>query len=109
MFLFAPFLSIISAPFCLIGFDRFGVQWHVLLLSCLVAAVLVVPQPGFVPFLRKLLAFRAVAFAVAAFLIWLALCGAGLSSALMLILMLPVAIYAVAENERRDWLIGPLL
>ena len=24
----------------------------------------------------------------------------------MLILMLPVAIYAVSENERRDWLIG---
>ena len=115
MFLFAPFLSIISAPFCLIGFDRFGVQWHVLLLSCLVAAVLVVPQPGFVPFLRKLLAFRAVAFAVAAFLIWLVCMGVvhgfvaqleSLSSALMLILMLPVAIYAVAENECRDWLIG---
>ncbi|QNI93963.1 putative conserved membrane protein [Synechococcus sp. A15-127] len=115
VFLFAPFLSIISAPFFLIGFDRFGVQWHVLLLSCLVAAVLVVPQTGFVPFLRKLLAFRAVAFAVAAFLIWLVCMGLvhgfvaqleSLSSALMLLLMLPVAVYAVAENEHRDWLIG---
>ena len=115
VFLFAPFLSIISAPFCLIGFDRFGVQWHVLLLSCLVAAVLVLPQPGFVPFLRKLLSFRAVAFAVAACLIWLVCMGVvhgfvaqleSLSSALMLILMLPIAVYAVVENEHRDWLIG---
>ena len=115
VFLFAPFLSIISAPFVLIGFDRFGVQWHVLLLSCLVSGVLVVPQPGFVPFLRKLLALRAVAFAVAAYLIWLVCMGVvhgsvaqleSLSSALMLILMLPVAVYAVAENEHRDWLIG---
>ena len=86
-----------------------------LLLSCLVSGVLVVPQPGFVPFLRKLLAWRAVAFAVAACLIWLVCMGAvhgfvaqleSLSSALILILMLPVAVYAVVENERRDWLIG---
>ena len=69
---FAPFLSIISAPFFLIG-DRFGVQWHVLLLSCLVAAVLVVPQTGFVPFFEA--ACLAALLAVAACLIWLVCMG----------------------------------
>jgi hypothetical protein len=116
VFLIGPFLSILIAPFCLLGFERFGVQWHVLLLSCLGAAALVVPQAGFFPFVKRLLASRRVSASVAVFVVWLLVMGfvhgfaaqaESLLSAAMLLLMLPIGLY-VALDPYRQWSIGDL-
>jgi hypothetical protein len=116
VFLIGPFLSILIAPFCLLGFERFGVQWHVLLLSCLGAAALVVPQAGFFPFVKRLLASRRVSASVAVFVVCLLVMGfvhgfaaqaESLLSAAMLLLMLPIGLY-VALDPYRQWSIGDL-
>lgn len=111
VFLISPFLSILIAPFCLLGFERFGVQWHVLLLSCLGAAALVVPQAGFFPFVKRLFASWRFTLTAVVFIAWLLAMGfvhgfaaqaESLLSAAMLMLMLPIGLY-VALDPHREW------
>ena len=115
--LFGPFLSITIAPFFLKGFDRFGVQWHILLISCLLSTILVVIQRGFPFFLRALLRNKSILSLLCIFVAWLIAMVIvhgffaqleSVLSALMMLLMLPILLYIVSFFSGR-WRLSEIL
>lgn len=102
IFWLLPFLAIVAASWLLPGFDRFGVQWHVLLISCLISAVLVLFDETFFIFLRRLISISLLRNVVLLFSIWLAVMGfihgfisqsESLFSATMYLLMVPIGAF----------------
>ena len=104
VFLLGPFLSIVLSPWFLKGFDRFGVQWHVLLISCVISLALILRDDRFCLFLCGLISSKRIIFALSLFVSWLLFMGfahgfvvqaESLLSAVMFLLMIPVGLYVL--------------
>ena len=109
-----PFFSIVTSPLMFKGFDRFGYQWHVLLLGCLLASSFVLLDSRFFPFLKQLLSYQRVRFGLVGFISWLIVLVAAhgimqqlesLLSVSLVILMAPVLFFSL-RHCHQDWNIG---
>ncbi|WP_413324604.1 O-antigen ligase family protein [Synechococcus sp. MIT S9503] len=102
IYVFAPFITFLVSPFCLIGVSRFGVQWHVLLVSCLIAASFIALTNDFWSFIKSLFARLAPKVIFASCLLWLSVLVTvhgwspqqmSILSGIVFALMLPVCLF----------------
>ena len=106
-YLVLPAASIFCAPFFTVGLQRFGMRWHVLLVSCLITFSIVVLTDEFWCFLKRLFASSSLRIVSVSCLFWIFILLAvhgwvpqqmSLLSGIIFALMLPVCLFIASQQ-----------